>query len=122
MPKQPVQLDKMALFELVQLRDEVLAAVKGRIQTERRTLQAKLAEIDNLESGARPATPARTTAVQNEKHHAQNGKQHPAQGKKVAAKYRGPNGEAWAGRGLTPRWLAELEGKGESREQYLIKA
>jgi DNA-binding protein H-NS len=113
--KQSMKLDKMALSELVQLRDEVQAAINRRVQTERRDLQAKLAEIDKLENGAKPATPVKTTPVQN-------GKQHPAQGKKVAAKYRGPNGEAWAGRGLTPRWLAELEGKGESREQYLIKA
>src|SRR4051812_46961111 len=26
----------------------------------------------------------------------------------VAAKYRGPNGESWSGRGLTPRWLSTL--------------
>lgn len=26
----------------------------------------------------------------------------------VAAKYRGPNGETWSGRGLTPRWMAAL--------------
>lgn len=33
-------------------------------------------------------------------------------------KYRGPNGETWAGRGRTPGWLAALESSGASREQY----
>src|SRR3954465_3208804 len=34
-------------------------------------------------------------------------------GMKVAAKYRGPDGDTWAGRGATPRWLkaAIKEGK-----------
>ena len=34
--------------------------------------------------------------------------------------YRGPNGETWSGRGLAPRWLAELERKGKNRDSYLI--
>jgi DNA-binding protein H-NS len=38
----------------------------------------------------------------------------------VAAKYRGPNGEAWSGRGLTPKWLASLIAQGSTKEQYLI--
>lgn len=38
----------------------------------------------------------------------------------VAAKYKGPNGETWSGRGLTPKWLASLVAAGGSKEQYLI--
>ena len=33
-------------------------------------------------------------------------------GAKRAAKYRGPNGEEWSGRGRTPKWLAVLEAEG----------
>ena len=33
-------------------------------------------------------------------------------------KFRGPNGETWAGRGRTPAWLAALESGGASREQF----
>lgn len=40
----------------------------------------------------------------------------------VAAKYRGPNGETWSGRGLTPKWLASLIAQGNTKEQYLIAA
>lgn len=40
----------------------------------------------------------------------------------VAAKYRGPNGETWSGRGLTPRWLATLIAQGQSKEAFAINA
>jgi DNA-binding protein H-NS len=40
----------------------------------------------------------------------------------VAAKYRGPNGETWSGRGLSPKWLSALVAAGGTKEQYLIAA
>ncbi|MDO8652446.1 MAG: H-NS histone family protein [Undibacterium sp.] len=40
----------------------------------------------------------------------------------VAAKYRGPNGETWSGRGLTPKWLAALIAQGQSKESFAINA
>ncbi len=39
---------------------------------------------------------------------------------KVAAKFRGPNGETWSGRGLTPRWLANLIEQGRKKEEFAI--
>jgi DNA-binding protein H-NS len=42
-------------------------------------------------------------------------------GRKVAAKYRGPEGELWAGRGATPRWLvAAMKETGKKRDDFLI--
>lgn len=38
----------------------------------------------------------------------------------VAAKYRGPNGETWSGRGLMPRWLSALVAQGKSKESFAI--
>jgi len=38
----------------------------------------------------------------------------------VAAKYKGPNGETWSGRGLTPKWLTTLIASGQSKEAFLI--
>ena len=38
-----------------------------------------------------------------------------------AAKYRGPNGEEWSGRGRMPKWLAALEAEGRNREELLIQ-
>jgi DNA-binding protein H-NS len=40
----------------------------------------------------------------------------------VAAKYCGPNGEGWSGRGLTPRWLKALLVDGKTKEDFAIKS
>jgi DNA-binding protein H-NS len=40
----------------------------------------------------------------------------------VAAKFRGPNGETWSGRGLTPKWLAALVAQGRTKEEFAISA
>ena len=56
---------------------------------------------------------------------ATTGKRKPVAGKSgqvVAAKYRGPNGEVWSGRGLPPRWLATLIATGRTKEDFAIKA
>ena len=42
-------------------------------------------------------------------------------GTPVAAKFRGPNGETWSGRGLTPKWLASLVAQGQSKEAFAVK-
>lgn len=36
------------------------------------------------------------------------------------AKYTGPNGESWSGRGLAPKWLASLIAQGHEKSEYLI--
>lgn len=38
----------------------------------------------------------------------------------VAAKFKGPNGETWSGRGLTPRWLSSLIAQGQTKESFAI--
>lgn len=43
-------------------------------------------------------------------------------GASVAAKYRGPNGETWSGRGLMPRWLTALVAQGQAKEDFAIKS
>jgi DNA-binding protein H-NS len=115
MAKQSLKLTNMAVAELVQLRDEVQSALNSKIETERQELRAKLAHMDSLQSGGK-------SKGTGNGHLIPGGRKHPAKGKKAAPKYRGPTGETWAGRGLTPKWLVELEGKGKKREQYLIKA
>lgn len=39
----------------------------------------------------------------------------------VPAKYKGPNGETWSGRGMLPKWLSSLVAQGQGRDEYLIK-
>lgn len=38
----------------------------------------------------------------------------------VPIKYRDRNGNAWSGRGLTPRWLVAAEKAGKKRESFLV--
>lgn len=39
----------------------------------------------------------------------------------VPAKFRGPEGQTWSGRGLMPRWLSALVAKGQAKEDFAIK-
>jgi DNA-binding protein H-NS len=120
MAKRPFNFEKMSLSDLAKLRDQIESSLNRRIVAERKDLQMKIDALSTLEGkaptavrsgGARPTAARRGT----------NGtKSHPLKGRKAAAKYRGPNGETWAGRGLMPRWLAALEKKGKKREQFLI--
>lgn len=45
---------------------------------------------------------------------------HSLAGRKIAVKYRGPNGEEWTGKGKTPRWLVALETEGRTRDQFAV--
>ena len=40
----------------------------------------------------------------------------------VPPKFRGPNGEVWSGRGLTPMWLSTLIEQGNDREKFRVQA
>jgi DNA-binding protein H-NS len=43
-------------------------------------------------------------------------------GRKVEPKYRGPQGETWAGRGAKPRWLvAAMKDSGKKLTDFLIE-
>jgi DNA-binding protein H-NS len=42
-------------------------------------------------------------------------------GRKVAPKYRSPDGETWAGRGARPRWLVAALKEGKKLESFLIE-
>jgi DNA-binding protein H-NS len=43
-----------------------------------------------------------------------------AAGVPVAAKFRGPNGETWSGRGLSPKWLSALIAQGRSKSDFAV--
>jgi DNA-binding protein H-NS len=42
-------------------------------------------------------------------------------GKKVAARYRRPAGETWAGRGARPRWLVAAIKEGKKLEDFALE-
>lgn len=71
------------------------------IQAKMAAFGITLADLDGGKSRARKVTSAKSA--------------NPA-----PAKYRGPNGETWSGRGLMPRWLAALVAQGQSKESFAI--
>jgi len=119
MPKQKWNLAGMSVAELIDLRRQLDGTIGEKISRERSELQTRLSALESLEGGSarrgrRPGAARRVGRT--------NGRRgaHPLKGTKAPIKYRGPNGETWSGRGLAPRWLAELERKGKNRDSYLI--
>jgi|SRR4051812_976158 DNA-binding protein H-NS len=41
-------------------------------------------------------------------------------GQPARVKYRGPNGQRWAGRGRPPEWITTLEASGRNREEFRV--
>lgn len=97
-------LDAMDVDELLELRAEVERALSERAQDLKRQI-ALLSDGEGKKRGRPPNGIGRGSALK---------------GRAVAPKYRGPDGETWAGRGATPRWLAALIDEGHSAEDFLI--
>jgi DNA-binding protein H-NS len=84
------------------------ADVEKTLAERSRDLQRQLALLGGEVSkrrGRPPGEPGRRSAMK---------------GIKVPPKYRGPDGETWAGRGAMPRWLAALVKQGHSVEKFAI--
>ena len=89
-------------------RQEKVEAVKNAVLTETR---AKLEELElTLEEVVRPKS-VRASGRRTRRD----------AGAELPARYRGPNGETWAGRGRAPQWLRELEEQGRNREEFLVQ-
>ena len=118
MPNQK-NFGKMSLDELVDMRSQIGRAIEAKVAAERAELQMRLDALNGYKAeGGSPAVRSNG-----------NGHGRPAKpprrgnalkGRKVAVKYRGPDGETWSGRGLAPRWLSALEAKGKKRDSYLV--
>ena len=121
MAKRAINLSKLEVAELVQLRDEIEAALDGKIAIERDELQTRMDALAALVGKASNGD-GRITRGKSPGRRRGAAKVHPLKGKKAPPKYQGPNGETWAGRGLTPKWMTALEKKGKKRESFLIKA
>ena len=93
-----ISLASMSVDALLQLRQDVGRALSGKAGD----LQRQLAALGkDVGAGGRGRGSAR-------------------KGIKVAAKYRGPGGETWAGRGAMPRWMTAAIKEGKKRDDFLI--
>ena len=98
---------KQCLEELISIQAELEAAKRVEVPK-------AIAEVKRLmdEFGITPADLSFTSNIKGKAH----------KKRAVLAKYRGPKGESWSGRGLAPKWLkAELE-HGKKKSDFLIKS
>jgi DNA-binding protein H-NS len=101
-----INLKSMTAIELIDLRASIDAVLSAKVKGERKALEAKLHSLSRFGDGA-----------------SRNGRRkHALAGKKIAPKYRGPDGQTWTGRGLKPRWLVEALKGGKKIESFLIAA
>ena len=102
-----VDLEKMNLADLKALQKDLEKAIKTfetrKLAEARAVLEAKARELGVSLEAILGGKPVRTTSS-------------------AAPKYRHPeNSElTWSGRGRTPKWIADHEAKGGSREDYAI--
>lgn len=101
----------MAAVNLKAMDVDALLALRGEIDD---TLEERSRELKKQLSALETARgrPARGAAA---------GRSSALKGVKVAPKYRGPNGETWAGRGAHPKWLSALLDEGHSLEEFAIE-
>ncbi len=121
-----VDLDQMSVQQLTALIAAAEARRRDKLEDAKSALRAEM-ERRAAELGIAPGDVFSTAGQQApaEQRAAKNGtrarKPRDDIGTKRAAKYRGPNGEEWSGRGRMPNWLAALEAEGRGREEFLIQ-
>jgi len=100
-----MNLKSMSIDKLTKLRDQVDTALHSRVADERRTLEAELTKLSRL-STSQLRSKGLGLGVRGP----------------VAPKHRNPENrsETWAGRGLTPRWLAAAIKAGKTLEHFSI--
>jgi DNA-binding protein H-NS len=89
---------------LMNLRNQVDEALTGYRSTLERQLAALGSSVASL--GGKVARGMRGSMLK---------------GSKVAPKYRSPEGDTWAGRGATPRWLKAAIKEGKKLEDFAIE-
>ena len=128
-----VDLDRMSAQQLTALIAAAEAKRRDKLEDARTALRTEMerraAELGisagDLFSAPGQQAPAEQGAAKSQ---TRTRKPRDGIGAKRAAKYRGPNGEEWSGRGRTPNWLAALEAEGRGpraegrgREEFLIQ-
>jgi DNA-binding protein H-NS len=99
-----LNLKSMSPYDLIELRGQLETVLATKVAAERKALEDSLAKLDGL--GGKRGRRGRGGSV--------------LAGKKVAPKYRGPEGETWTGRGLKPKWLQAAISEGKLLEDFLI--
>jgi DNA-binding protein H-NS len=111
--------------ELVKLRQQIADMEKQAAELQRKSRPAVLAQLREQMSAygitaeelSRPAAKARPKAPPAKPASTAKGKKSVVSS---PAKYRGPEGQQWTGKGTAPKWLNDLVAAGKTREDFLI--
>ena len=103
-------LAQMSVDALLTVRDAIDKALNERAAGMRRQLDALGVLDGEKQPKRRGRPPGRQKAA----------KTHALKGTTAPVKYRGPNGEPWAGRGMKPRWLTAALAEGRSIEEFAV--
>jgi DNA-binding protein H-NS len=98
-----VNLKSMSISKLSKLKDQVDAILRTKVAEQRRSLETELTKLSRFSTSQ---IRSKVSSVRGP----------------VAPKYRNPENpsETWAGRGLTPRWLAAAIKAGKKLEHFSI--
>ncbi len=113
--------------ELVKLRQQIAEMEKQATELQKKNRPAVLAELREQMAayGITAEELSRPPAKANRPKAPPAKAAGPSKGKKPAvpspAKYRGPEGQEWTGRGTAPKWLNALLAGGKTREDFLIR-
>ena len=107
-------LDRMSAQELTALIEAAEDKRRDKLETAKQELIAEFrAKASELGLTMDSLFPQQGTPASARKQRTDTGVTRPA-------RYRGPNGEEWSGRGRMPNWLAALEAEGRPRDQFAI--
>ncbi len=119
-------LDAMGVPELTALIDAAGRKRRAKAEGAKRDLlagfEARAAELGTTLRDLLPSAAPTTSARRRRRAKGKGEKGDGNSRRKPAAKYKGPNGEAWSGRGRTPRWLQALEAEGRDRREFMVAA
>lgn len=114
---------------VAKLREQTRAKAIADVVEKIRMYEIKPEELGFGSAAARLNTPRKSRLSSSAKHEALGGgvptmiENAAVDGRShVKAKYRGPEGQAWAGRGKPPKWLQQLLEAGAKKEDFLVKS
>jgi DNA-binding protein H-NS len=100
---------------------EIAALIEFAEQTRRQKLEkAKQDLLTEFQERASEIGLSLDSLVSQTRLPANKPKDQAGDGKKVAAKFRSPDGEEWSGRGRPPAWLTALEAQGKKKQDFAI--
>jgi DNA-binding protein H-NS len=121
--EQMSEAETMAFVEafLNRLSLEGIAVVIAAAQDKQREKQDQVREALLQEFNERAAAMGMRVRLEPLDTPALNRKSRSNAGQPLSAKFRGPNGETWSGRGHQPRWMTALELTGRTKDEFLIR-